>query len=139
MGKVTTTLTITNWADQVRASDGAISPDQVRSVTLDNVLVDTGATMLCLPSNVIARLGLQAREEVGVETATGLARTRIFEGAKISVCGREGLFDCLELPGGLHPILGVVPLEVLGLEPDLKNQRLRVLPMNSSDTYLTIL
>ncbi len=37
------------------------------------------------------------------------------------------------------PLLGVIPLEMLGLEPDLKNQALRVLPTESVDTYLTIL
>jgi len=45
----------------------------------------------------------------------------------------------LELPGGSDPLLEVIPLEALGLEPDLKNQRLRVLPISSSETYLTIL
>ena len=30
-------------------------------------------------------------------------------------------------------------MEVLGLEPDLKNRNLRVLPMNSEQTYLRIL
>ncbi|GAA6622452.1 hypothetical protein NUACC26_082760 [Scytonema sp. NUACC26] len=30
MGKVFTTLTITNRADQIRAEDGTITPEQVR-------------------------------------------------------------------------------------------------------------
>ena len=47
MGKVLTSLTITNRADQIRAEDGTISPAQIRSVTLENVLVDTGTTTLC--------------------------------------------------------------------------------------------
>jgi hypothetical protein len=33
----------------------------------------------------------------------------------------------------------MIPLEMLGLEPDLKNQTLRVLPEDSVNTYLTIL
>jgi hypothetical protein len=45
----------------------------------------------------------------------------------------------LELPGGRDALLGVVPLEVLGIELDLKNQQLKVLPDTSADTYLTIL
>jgi hypothetical protein len=35
--------------------------------------------------------------------------------------------------------LGVFPLESLGIELDLKNQTLKVLPETSMDTYLTIL
>jgi len=30
-------------------------------------------------------------------------------------------------------------MEALGLEPDLQNQRLQVLPISSTETYLTIL
>lgn len=47
--------------------------------------------------------------------------------------------ECLELPGGRDPLLGVIPLETLGLELDLKNQTLRVLPISPTETYLTIL
>lgn len=59
MGKVLTNITIINNADQIRAEDGTISNEQIRSVTLENVLVDTGATTLCLPADVIAKLGLR--------------------------------------------------------------------------------
>jgi hypothetical protein len=58
MGKVFTTLTVINRADQIRAEDGTITSEQIRSVTLKNVLVDTGATTLCLPQSVTAQLGL---------------------------------------------------------------------------------
>jgi clan AA aspartic protease len=139
MGKVHTKLTIINRADQIRAEDGAISSEQIRKVTLNQVLVDTGATTLCLPSEIIAKLGLKLLKEVNVATAMGIGKARIFRDATISLYEREGTFDCLELPGGQDPLLGVIPLEMLGLEPDLKNQALRVLPTESVDTYLTIL
>lgn len=48
MGKVTATITVTNRIDQILAERGFIPPEQVRSVTLKDVLVDTGATRLCL-------------------------------------------------------------------------------------------
>jgi hypothetical protein len=57
----------------------------------------------------------------------------------LSVEGREGTFNCIELPAGTDPLLGLIPLEDLGLEPDLKNQRLRLLPMEGKETYLTVL
>ena len=139
MGKVLTTLTVTNRIDQALAEDGRMPVEQVRSVTLKNVLVDTGATTLCLPQAVIAQLGLKILKEVDVTTATGLSKARIFRDATIVLCGREGTFECLELPGGRDALLGVIPLEALGLEPDLRNQTLRVLPTESADTYLTIL
>ncbi|MBE9079282.1 hypothetical protein IQ241_18605 [Romeria aff. gracilis LEGE 07310] len=73
-----------------------------------------------------------------LSTATGIRTARIFRDAVINLCGRESAFECLELPGGQNALLGIIPLEALGLEPDLQNQRLRILPMDSSDTYLTI-
>ncbi len=36
-----------------------------------------------------------------------------------------------------HPLVSK-KMEELGLEPDLKNQRLRVLPMNEEQTYLMV-
>lgn len=45
----------------------------------------------------------------------------------------------MELPGGEDPLLGVTPLEVLGLQPDLKNQRLILLPKTEEDTYNSML
>ncbi|NJM63635.1 MAG: aspartyl protease [Oscillatoriales cyanobacterium RU_3_3] len=139
MGKITTTLTVTNRADENVADRGFMPPDQIRSVTLNNVLVDTGATTLCLPPQIIAQLGLSLLKEVDVETANGIGKARIFQDAKISLVGREGTFECLELPGGMNPLLGVIPLEALGIELDLKNQRLIVLPISPTQTYLTIL
>lgn len=139
MGKVFTPLTIINRADESAAARGFISAAEIRSVTLPKVLVDTGATTLCLPANIIDRLGLDLLKEVDVSTATGLSKARVFQDAKILLCGREGTFECLELPGGRDPLIGVIPLEALGLELDLQNQTLKVLPSESLDTYLTIL
>lgn len=139
MGKVLADLTITNRLDQGLALKGFISSDKVRSIMLKNVLVDTGATTLCLPADTIEKLGLELLKEVEVSTANGVSKARIFQDAKISLCGREGTFECLELPGGQEALIGVIPLEMLGLEPNLQNQTLRILPTESANTYLTIL
>ncbi|MEG4809321.1 aspartyl protease family protein [Microcoleus sp. F8-D3] len=139
MGKVFATLTIINRADQILAEAGVKSEDQIRSITLKNVLVDTGATTLCLPQDTIAQLGLKLLKEVDVATAMGIGKARIFRDATISMFDREGTFECLELPGGGDALLGVIPLEALGLEIDLKNQFLKPLPISPTETYLTIL
>ncbi|MGB3262890.1 MAG: aspartyl protease [Microcoleus sp.] len=137
MGQVITTITVTNRIDRVMAERGFISAEEVRSVNLDNVVVDTGATLLSLPAPIISQLGLIQVGERDVETSAGIKKGRIFADAQIIVEGREGRFDCLELPEGVSAVLlGVIPMEELGLEPDLKNRRLRVLPMNNQQTYL---
>jgi len=137
MGQVITTITVTNRIDRVMAERGFISAEEVRSVILDNVVVDTGATLLSLPARIISQLGLIQVGERDVETSAGIKKGRIFADAQIIVEGREGRFDCLELPEGVSAVLlGVIPMEELGLEPDFKNRRLRVLPMNNQQTYL---
>jgi predicted aspartyl protease len=137
MGQVITTITVTNRIDRVMAERGFIAAEEVRSVILDNVVVDTGATLLSLPARIISQLGLIQVGERDVETSAGIKKGRIFADAQIIVEGREGRFDCLELPEGVSAVLlGVIPMEELGLEPDLKNRRLRVLPMNNQQTYL---
>ena len=137
MGQVITTITVTNRIDRVMAERGFIAAEEVRSLILDNVVVDTGATLLSLPARIISQLGLIQVGERDVETSAGIKKGRIFADAQIIVEGREGRFDCLELPEGVSAVLlGVIPMEELGLEPDLKNRRLRVLPMNNQQTYL---
>ncbi len=136
MGKVHTQLTITNRIDEALADRGALPADSVRYITLDDVLVDTGATTLCLPQDMVDALGLELLEEVSVATATGVTTARVYEDAKLSLYGRTGTFDCIALPEGTQPLLGVIPLERLGLEPDLQNQRLRVLPDHGRQTYI---
>jgi len=137
MGRITTQLIITNRADQIRAEDGTISPEAVRSVTLDDVLVDTGATTLCLPADVIARLGLTMKEEVTVATATTIETARLFEDARIALLDREITVECLEVPEGRQPLLGAIPMEALGVELDLQDQAIRFLPKRGAKTYYT--
>ncbi|MEM9219680.1 MAG: aspartyl protease [Cyanobacteria bacterium P01_F01_bin.150] len=139
MGQVTATLQITNWVDEVLAERGFIAAKEVRSIALYNVLVDTSASRLCLPEDIIQKLGLKKVREADVKTATGPYTFSVYEGVKLVVAGREGRYDCVGLPAGEEPLLGLIPLEDLGLEPDLQKQTLRVLPDKGKDTYLMIL
>ena len=75
MGKVHTQITIINRADQVLMENGFLAEAQVRSLTLRQVLVDTGATTLCLPSDLIGQLGLKLRVRARSAT-TGTANPR---------------------------------------------------------------
>jgi predicted aspartyl protease len=139
MGKIVVTLKLTNWADKVLAERGFIPAEEVRSCVVDNAIVDTGATRTCLPADVIQQLGLKLDGSIEVQTATGTETVNVYKGLELNVEGREGLYNCIELPVGQTPLLGLIPLEDLGLDPDLQNQRLRHLPTQGKDTYLMIL
>jgi clan AA aspartic protease len=139
VGRVTTSLRIVNVIDEGAAARGLIAEDGVRSVELEEVLVDTGATTLCLPADLVRTLGLRPFQERRVMTASGPSVMRLLKDARIYLLGREGTFECLELPEGTPPLIGVIPLEALGLEPDLRNQQLRILPDDGPDNYITAL
>jgi len=138
MGRVTATIAVTNEVDKILADRGFIPTDQVRSITIDNVLVDTGATRLCLPEEIIAQLGLTLVGEIDGHTVIGSRKFRLFKNVSLAVAGREGRYDCVELPAGQEPLIGLIPLEDLGLEPDLKNQRLIILPAEGNQSYIRV-
>jgi predicted aspartyl protease len=139
MGIITTTITVTNLVDEILAERGFIPNEQIRAMTVNNVLVNTGATRLCLPVDIIAYLGLPLAEEIDVKTAAGVLKTRLFKRVSLTVAGRKGEFTCTELPGGEDPLLGVIPMEELGLQPDIINHKLILLPQTGKDTYHVIL
>lgn len=136
MGKITTTITVRNMIDEALAKRGVISVDAIRVVTLRNVLVDTGATHLCLPTTVIERLGLDESRQVDVMTAAGPRTTRTFKGGEVIIEDRSSTNEIIELPGDADPLLGVIPLEAMGIELDLQKQQIRLLPNDSIRTYL---
>jgi len=112
---------------------------EVRTATLDDVMVDTGATLLALPIDIIDRLGLAVGREVIARTAAGPRTIRQFRDVELTVMGRTGTFDCLEVPQGSSCLLGVTPMEVLGIEPDIHNHTLRLLPDGPDDSHILLL
>lgn len=119
MGHVFADILITSRRDRILADAGVIAEADVRSLDLRDVLVDTGASHLALPGRLIARLGLELADTAQVSTADGPRSSRLFTDAHLEVDGRSDSFSCIELPDSAEPLLGVIPLETLGLEPDL--------------------
>ena len=95
MGRVTATITVTNEVDKILAERGFIPAEKIRSITLDNVLVDTGATRLYLPADIIAQLSLTLVGEIQGNTAIGSRQFRLFKNVALAVAGREGRYDCV--------------------------------------------
>ena len=71
MGKIMTNLKITNNTDYDNATEGLIAASQVRSVEVE-ALVDTGATMLALPEDVVAAVGVPYAGYRKVRDARGI-------------------------------------------------------------------
>ncbi|MFO0851933.1 MAG: aspartyl protease family protein [Gemmataceae bacterium] len=124
MGRVTTEATVENSGDLYAADRGLIPADQVRRVVLPAALVDTGATLLSLPTAVIQQLGLKQVSSKRVTASTGQTTAGLYEAVRLTIMGRFCTMDVLEVPDGVPPLIGVIPLEHLDFVVDPKAQRL---------------
>ncbi len=138
MGKIITKLFIINHIDEIKLEAEIMKKEDVRQMTVENVLIDTGATTLALPAKLIKQLGLKVLKIVAVSTASGIFERNIYCDVKIRLLERETVCECIELPDDAQPLLGVVPLEAMGIELDLQKQTLKFLPYDLLSTYLVV-
>ena len=88
MGRVLTEVTIENLEDLWAVRKGQLSPDQVRRITVDNALVDTGATPLALPTRMIQQLGLTKSYEKRATSSAGTRQVAVYEAVRLTIQGR---------------------------------------------------
>ena len=123
-----TKLIIENLRDRHSAENGLLAPDQVRRVEVE-ALVDTGATTLILPADVVVQLGLPLRDRKTARLADGsLSEVARVTGLYIMILGRDMTGDALVVPAGATPLIGLVQLGMLDLVVDPRSQELRPNP-----------
>jgi clan AA aspartic protease len=132
-------LKLTNKFDEEDVRRGVMDAKDVRSVEIE-ALVDTGATMLVLPADVVAKLGLPEEGTRPVRYANGtVARVPLVSGVKLEVLGRATVFNALVEPAGTTALIGQIPLEELDLIVDPKSREVRVNPESPDAPLLEIL
>ncbi len=127
MGRVQTEATIANLKDLWAAEQGLISPDQIRRVTIPDALVDTGATLLSLPSALIQQLGLVERGKKRIMSSMGSmgsGEAAMYDAVRLTIQGRECTMDVMEVPDGVPVLIGQLPLEHLDFVVDLRSRTL---------------
>jgi clan AA aspartic protease len=109
--------------------------DKTKTIEIE-AIVDTGATMLALPVDMVNKLGLEKIEEVKVKYANGYVETkRIYGAVRLELKGRVGIFDVLAENEDSQPLIGQIVLERLDLviEPSMRkiipNPRSPEMPM----------
>ena len=100
MGRVVTEITVENLEDLWAARRGELPPDQVRSVVIPDALVDTGASMLALPTGVIRQLGLKKNRDRPARATTGPTTVSIYDVVQLTIQGRDCKIEVMELPDG---------------------------------------
>jgi len=124
MGRVTTAATIENLGDLFDVSKGRLTDDQVRRVTVEQALVDTGASTLSLPSSLIKQLGLTKVSTRRITTATGQSHADRYSAVRLKIEERDATVEVMEVPDGVPVLIGQIPLEYMDFVVDPANQRL---------------
>jgi len=98
--------------------------DPSRSAEVDAV-IDTGATMLVLPADLVERLGLRKIRDVRVRYANGGSEPKgVYGVVTLELKGRTGNFDVLAETEGTQPLVGQIVLEELDLVVDPRSRSL---------------
>jgi predicted aspartyl protease len=124
MGRVMTEATIENLKDLWDAERGLIANEQVRKLDLSDALVDTGATLLSLPTRMIRQLGLSKTGAKRVTSSTGAGTADIYSAVRLTIQDRFCTMDVMEVPDDVPALIGQIPLEHLDFVVDLRNRKL---------------
>jgi predicted aspartyl protease len=124
MGRVLTEAVIENLGDLYAVERAAMSPDDVRRIVIRDALVDTGATVLSLPTRLIRQLGLAKRGTKRVTTSQGICEADKYDAVRLTIQGRDCPVDVLEVPDSVPVLIGQIPLENLDLVVDARGGKL---------------
>jgi hypothetical protein len=119
-GRILVTAKIENLGDLYEVEAGNLEPDQVRTLVINNALVDNSVTRLAMPANLVAQLGLIEHRAA----TAGENVVRLFSAVRLTINGRDCPIDVTELPEGCPVLIGNVPLLLLDWVVDERNQKL---------------
>ena len=118
--KHTTRIEITNRTDLILAEAGVITPDSIRRATIEDALVDTGATRLSLPEPLVTRLGLSPVGTARAMTTNGIVDRVIYSEVRFKILERQGTMEVTDLPANAPVLIGHMILELLDLCLDIR-------------------
>ncbi len=133
MGRVLTEATIENVEDLWAVKRGLLPPDQPRRVTISDALVDTGSTLLSIPTRMIHQLGLVKTGNRHVSSSLGPGEASMYEAVRLTIQGRSCTMDVMEVPDTVPVLIGQIPLEHLDLVVDLRSRTLTGNPAHGGE------
>ena len=139
MGRVVTPIVVENLEDLWSARKGQIPASEVRTVTIEDALVDTGATFLSLPTRIIQQLGLRKSFARRVMTSKGPAESDVYDTVRLTIQGRSCNQDVMEVPDAVPTLIGQIPLEALDFVVDPVKQRIIGNPAHGGEQMYDLL
>lgn len=124
MGRVVVAATIENLEDVLALRRGKLAADQVRRLEVTDAVVDTGATLLSLPTRMIRELDLRPVTTKRITSSAGVGEATLFETVWLTVQGRFCAMDVLEVPDTVPVLIGQLPLEHLDFTIDMRSRTL---------------
>jgi predicted aspartyl protease len=91
---------------------------------VSDALVDTGATLLSLPSRLIRQLGLNEQYRRRVTSSVGIAEAGVYDAVRLTIQGRSCTMDVMEVPDDVPVLIGQLPLEHLDFVIDPRSRTL---------------
>jgi len=117
----TTRIKLANLREVILAEEGVINPEDVRQVTVENAVVDTGATRLSLPKRSLRKkLGLTLVGSRKARTTNGTVDRIIYSAVQFTVLEQQGAILVTALPGHLSVLVGHMVLEKFDLCLDIR-------------------
>lgn len=138
MGRVLTEATIENIEDLWAVKQDLKQPDEVRRLTVEDALVDTGATTLALPGRIIQQLDLTKMYRKQATSSRGTGPVDVYGPVRLTIMGRFCTVDVIEVPDDVPVLIGQIPLEMLDLVIDMQNRRLIGNPAHGGEQMLEL-
>jgi predicted aspartyl protease len=138
MAKVVVKAKIQNLDDLFDVRNGGLSADKVRTVEVEDALVDTGATSLSMPKRLIDQLGLQPYKTRRAKTATDIVESRIYDAVRLFLRDRDCVTDVTEVADCCPVLIGQLALEALDLVVDPKNRCVTFNPEHGDEHILEL-
>jgi clan AA aspartic protease len=136
MGRVVVPAKIESMEDLDAVAQGRLPRENVRTVEVQDALVDTGATYLSVPRRLIRQLGLRQLRTRRSKTAAGIVEVGVYGAVQLTVQGRDCVIQVAEVPDECPVLIGQVPLEMLDFVVDPVNQRLIGNPEHGGEQML---
>ncbi len=115
----TTRIDLENLRDLHAVELGILKSEDVRRLTIENALVDTGAKGLYLPKSLVEQLGLTPLRTTRAQTANGIAERTVYSEVQYTVLERRDSIKVTDLPEDPPVLVGHMILEALDLCIDI--------------------
>lgn len=124
---------IENLEDVFRQTRGAMEPAQVRSLKVDDAMVDPKVLGLLIPLQLITRLELRPTTLRSMRTPNGTVQVQMYDAVRLTIQERDCIMEVQEIQGDSPILVGRLPLLALDWVIDASASRLIGNPAHGGD------